>query len=115
MYVIPRNGNLTFLKYVVIGTPDYIAPEIIRRVMSKNGTQNVDDKVNPAPYSYPVDWWSLGVCMFEFATGFPPFNDETADQVLQNILECDIPWPTGEEELDGKIVEPILVNFAGTL
>merc|ERR1712226_554927 len=53
------------------------------------------------------DWWSLGVCMFEFATGIPPFNDETAQQVLENIIACDIPWPTGEETLHENIVEPI--------
>lgn len=33
-----------------------------------------------------VDWWSLGVCLFEFMTGIPPFNDETAQQVFENIL-----------------------------
>ena len=48
--------------------------------------------------------------MFEFATGVPPFNDETASQVLQNILNCDIPWPTGEEELDESLIRPIQVS-----
>ncbi len=33
-----------------------------------------------------VDWWSLGVCLFEFLTGVPPFNDETPEAVFQNIL-----------------------------
>lgn len=33
-----------------------------------------------------VDWWSLGVCLFEFMTGIPPFNDETPQQVFENIL-----------------------------
>ena len=35
---------------------------------------------------YPVDWWALGVCLFEFLTGVPPFNDETPQAVFQNIL-----------------------------
>lgn len=34
-----------------------------------------------------VDWWALGVCLFEFLTGIPPFNDETPAQVFQNILK----------------------------
>lgn len=34
-----------------------------------------------------VDWWALGVCLFEFLTGIPPFNDETPTQVFQNILK----------------------------
>ncbi|NWR66913.1 GWL kinase, partial [Bucorvus abyssinicus] len=46
-----------------------------------------------------VDWWALGVCLFEFLTGIPPFNDETPTQVFQNILKRDIPWPEGEEKL----------------
>ena len=33
-----------------------------------------------------VDWWALGVCLFEFLTGVPPFNDETPEAVFQNIL-----------------------------
>lgn len=33
-----------------------------------------------------VDWWALGVCLYEFMTGIPPFNDETPQAVFQNIL-----------------------------
>ena len=37
-------------------------------------------------YTCTVDWWALGVCLFEFLTGVPPFNDETPELVFQNIL-----------------------------
>nr|XP_048316870.1 serine/threonine-protein kinase greatwall isoform X2 [Myodes glareolus] len=67
----------------ILGTPDYLAPELLL------GTAH-----GPA-----VDWWALGVCLFEFLTGIPPFNDETPQQVFQNILKRDIPWPEGEEKL----------------
>jgi serine/threonine protein kinase len=33
-----------------------------------------------------VDWWALGVCLYEFLTGIPPFNDETPNKVFENIL-----------------------------
>uniref|UniRef100_A0A8C5ZTF1 Serine/threonine-protein kinase greatwall n=1 Tax=Marmota marmota marmota TaxID=9994 RepID=A0A8C5ZTF1_MARMA len=49
-----------------------------------------------------VDWWALGVCLFEFLTGIPPFNDETPQQVFQNILKRDIPWPEGDEKLSNN-------------
>ncbi|XP_071416700.1 serine/threonine-protein kinase greatwall isoform X3 [Pithys albifrons albifrons] len=67
----------------ILGTPDYLAPELL---LAK-------------PHGSAVDWWALGVCLFEFLTGIPPFNDETPAQVFQNILQRDIPWPEGEEKL----------------
>ena len=35
---------------------------------------------------FPVDWWALGVCLYEFMTGIPPFNDETPEAIFENIL-----------------------------
>ncbi|XP_048030825.1 serine/threonine-protein kinase greatwall [Megalobrama amblycephala] len=54
----------------ILGTPDYLAPELL---LGK-------------PHDFMVDWWALGVCLFEFLTGVPPFNDETPQLVFQNIL-----------------------------
>ncbi|XP_067418500.1 serine/threonine-protein kinase greatwall isoform X2 [Emydura macquarii macquarii] len=70
----------------ILGTPDYLAPELL---LTK-------------PHGHAVDWWALGVCLFEFLTGIPPFNDETPQQVFQNILKRDIPWPEGEEKLSSN-------------
>uniref|UniRef100_A0A8C4YPP0 Serine/threonine-protein kinase greatwall n=1 Tax=Gopherus evgoodei TaxID=1825980 RepID=A0A8C4YPP0_9SAUR len=70
----------------ILGTPDYLAPELL---LAK-------------PHGPAVDWWALGVCLFEFLTGIPPFNDETPQQVFQNILKRDIPWPEGEETLSSN-------------
>ncbi|XP_043081563.1 serine/threonine-protein kinase greatwall isoform X2 [Puntigrus tetrazona] len=67
----------------ILGTPDYLAPELL---LGK-------------AHDFMVDWWALGVCLFEFLTGIPPFNDETPQLVFQNILNRDIPWPDGDEEL----------------
>ena len=33
-----------------------------------------------------VDWWALGVCLYEFLIGFPPFTDDTPELVFSNIL-----------------------------
>lgn len=64
-------------KVRVVGTPDYIAPEVLRGISINNPS---------------LDWWSLGVMMFEFLTGVPPFNDDTVEKVFENILERRIPW-----------------------
>ncbi|XP_013390456.1 serine/threonine-protein kinase greatwall-like [Lingula anatina] len=70
-------------KQRILGTPDYLAPELL--LQKKHGVA--------------VDWWALGVCLFEFLTGVPPFNDQTPDLVFENILNRDIPWPEEEEAL----------------
>lgn len=54
-----------------------------------------------------VDWWALGVCLFEFCTGIPPFNDETPQAVFANILARDVPWPEADESLSANAVEAI--------
>ncbi|XP_031795682.1 serine/threonine-protein kinase greatwall isoform X3 [Sarcophilus harrisii] len=77
----------------ILGTPDYLAPELL--LSSSHG---------PA-----VDWWALGVCLFEFLTGIPPFNDETPQHVFQNILKRDIPWPEDEEKLSDNCQSAIEV------
>ncbi|KAG1712145.1 Serine/threonine-protein kinase greatwall [Nymphon striatum] len=75
----------------ILGTPDYLAPELLLK----------------KPHGTSVDWWSLGVCLFEFLTGVPPFNDQTADDVFKNILNRDIPWPEEDEKLCEKSQEVI--------
>ncbi|KAM8823542.1 serine/threonine-protein kinase greatwall isoform 2-T2 [Spinachia spinachia] len=78
-----RRGALPVDGAHIFGTPDYLAPELL---LGK-------------PHDCMVDWWALGVCLFEFLTGIPPFNDETPQLVFHNILNKDIPWPEEEEEL----------------
>ncbi|KAF9083989.1 hypothetical protein BGX23_010933 [Mortierella sp. AD031] len=61
----------------LLGTPDYLAPELLLGI----------------GHGEAVDWWSLGVCLFEFLTGYPPFMDEAPEAIFKNILNHDIQWP----------------------
>lgn len=78
----PRESNKKF-----VGTPDYLAPETI------NGSGQDD----------MVDWWSLGVILFEFIYGYPPFHAQSPDAVFQNILARRVDWPSDQEEMDLNI------------
>uniref|UniRef100_A0A8C7SHU7 Serine/threonine-protein kinase greatwall n=1 Tax=Oncorhynchus mykiss TaxID=8022 RepID=A0A8C7SHU7_ONCMY len=87
-----RRGPVPVEGVPILGTPDYLAPELL--LGKPHGFFSGYSKCDCM-----VDWWALGVCLFEFLTGVPPFNDETPQLVFQNILNRDIPWPDGEEEL----------------
>lgn len=63
-----------------VGTPDYLAPESILGI-------GMDEKA--------VDWWALGVILYEFLYGYPPFHADTPERVFDNILSRKIDW---EEE-----------------
>jgi serine/threonine-protein kinase RIM15 len=80
----PNDGNRKF-----VGTPDYLAPETI------NGSGQDD----------MVDWWSLGVILFEFMYGYPPFHAASPDMVFENILNHRIDWPSPEIEVELGVSE----------
>eukprot|EP00495_Collosphaeridae_sp_1-RS-2012_P006734 TRINITY_DN6354_c0_g1_i1.p1 TRINITY_DN6354_c0_g1~~TRINITY_DN6354_c0_g1_i1.p1 ORF type:complete len:184 (+),score=32.51 TRINITY_DN6354_c0_g1_i1:136-687(+) len=56
--------------FSTVGTPDYIAPE----VFSQKG------------YGESVDWWSLGVILYECLVGYPPFYAEEPLQTCRKIV-----------------------------
>ncbi|KAJ1959926.1 hypothetical protein GGI12_004082, partial [Dipsacomyces acuminosporus] len=75
-----------------LGTPDYLAPELL--LGAGNGLA--------------VDWWALGVCLFEFLCGYPPFTDESPEAIFRNILNHAIDWPDEEGYVSEEAAE--LVN-----
>ncbi|KAL0051057.1 hypothetical protein WJX82_001206 [Trebouxia sp. C0006] len=64
-----------------VGTPDYLAPELL--LGTGHGAE--------------VDWWSLGAILYEFVTGVPPFNADSPEEIFSRILDRQLTWPEDED------------------
>ncbi|XP_069624229.1 microtubule-associated serine/threonine-protein kinase 3-like [Ranitomeya imitator] len=69
-----------FLDNETPGTPHYMAPEVILR----------------KGYGRPIDWWSIGIILYEFLYGFTPFNGESQRELLLSVIRDDIKWRYNE-------------------
>uniref|UniRef100_A0A3Q3GCG4 non-specific serine/threonine protein kinase n=1 Tax=Kryptolebias marmoratus TaxID=37003 RepID=A0A3Q3GCG4_KRYMA len=72
-----------FIDKQVCGTPEYIAPEVILR----------------QGYGKPVDWWAMGIILYEFLVGCVPFFGDTPEQLFGQVVNDEIIWPEGEDAL----------------
>ncbi|XP_067846262.1 microtubule-associated serine/threonine-protein kinase 1 isoform X2 [Heptranchias perlo] len=72
-----------FLDKQVCGTPEYIAPEVILR----------------QGYGKPVDWWAMGIILYEFLVGCVPFFGDTPEELFGQVISDEIAWPDGDDAL----------------
>ena len=67
----------------MVGTPDYMAPEIINP--DKYDLEGYDEKC--------MDFWSMGCILYQFLVGIPPFCDTSVEAVFDNIKNLRMEWP----------------------
>lgn len=68
------------------GTPEYLAPELL---------------LNQG-YTRSVDWWTLGILLYEMLTGLPPFYDDDVPTMYRKILQNELKFPTWLENTDAQ-------------
>ena len=85
------------------GTPEYLAPEII--------------KGQDVGYGKSVDWWALGILIFEMLSGYPPFYDNEPMGIYKKIVAGIIEFPrffsVKAKDLIRKLLNPEIERRLG--
>ncbi len=92
-----RNDAKTFC-----GTPEYIAPEVLINKSKRQG------------YGKAVDWWSIGIFIYEVLVGKPPFYDKNQRKQFDLVLKAELVFP-GKDRPCGELSPDAISIITGFL
>ncbi|KAL7752838.1 Serine/threonine-protein kinase [Sorochytrium milnesiophthora] len=74
------------------GTAEYLAPEVLTGV----------------GYGKAVDWWSLGILLYEMTAGIPPFYSDNTNLMYNRILHSELVFPAGFSDAAKDLITRLL-------